>query len=248
MVLTLSRLRWALPASASVALLAVPLPALAACPGGGDRADWGVRYRFTAGDFVDGPGVPRWVHFLTEPIVVEVAPDGPSAGRLEPGDTIVRVDGHLVTTHDGSRRFFFPGAGATSLGVRRRGASVDVRVVPGTECVDLSLTERSAAPSVPPTRAWLGLRLQCAGCGLDPRTHRWRFRGPVSVASIARPGPAADAGVRPGDGLVEIDGLALTSPEGAARLAAAAPGDRVVLTLRREGRLRKVSVVVAEPP
>lgn len=50
---------------------------------------------------------------------------------------------------------------------------------------------------------------------------------------IATGGPAASAGLRVGDVLTHIDGLAVTSPEGARRLGAVKPGDKVRLTVRR---------------
>jgi hypothetical protein len=43
--------------------------------------------------------------FEAEPRVNKVDRGGPAHGRLKPGDTIVAIDGHLITTVEGGRRF-----------------------------------------------------------------------------------------------------------------------------------------------
>jgi hypothetical protein len=48
--------------------------------------------------------VRRWT-FRSEPRVEGVRDDGPSAGRLREGDVITAIDGALITTRDGARRF-----------------------------------------------------------------------------------------------------------------------------------------------
>jgi membrane-associated protease RseP (regulator of RpoE activity) len=56
---------------------------------------------------------------------------------------------------------------------------------------------------------------------------------PPELSMIAEGGPAGRAGLRVGDRLTHIDGLSVTSPEGARRLGAVKPGDKVRLTVRR---------------
>ncbi len=60
-------------------------------------------------------------------------------------------------------------------------------------------------------------------------------------------GPAARAGIEPGDVIVAIDGRPVTDPdELIVAIRAKAPGDAVVLTLREDGAEREVRVVLAE--
>lgn len=107
----------------------------ATCPVGVPvRAEFGIRYRFTAGDFMRQEGDVRWVHFLTEPVVTAVDPAGPANGTLEVGDVIVAIDGALITTREGSRRFFTAGEQPVEMRVRRNGRPVRVHVRPRVVC------------------------------------------------------------------------------------------------------------------
>lgn len=110
-----------------------------ACPPGtAPRADLGIRFRFAAGDFVDEEGRPRWVHFLSEPVITEVDPDGPAAGRLLPGDIIVAVDDDLITTRRGSFRFWFSHGEPVRVYVSRDGRPEVRRIRPSRECVPVN--------------------------------------------------------------------------------------------------------------
>ncbi len=66
------------------------------------------------------------------------------------------------------------------------------------------------------------------------------------VVSLTKGGPAQQAGVIPGDILLQIDGDLLESPRTLLRaLAARSPGDRVALNLLRAGELQQVSADLA---
>lgn len=107
-----------------------------ACPAdSASRADLGIRYRFVAGDFMEDERRPTWIHFLTEPVVVEVDPRGPAAGRLRPGDVVVAVDDYLITTREGSFRFWFNQSDSLTLRVLRGSTAMVLRIEPRTECV-----------------------------------------------------------------------------------------------------------------
>ena len=43
----------------------------------------------------------RSASFSTEPRIIRVAPDGPSAGLLRAGDLLIAVNGRLITTRSG---------------------------------------------------------------------------------------------------------------------------------------------------
>lgn len=112
------------------------LGASRSCPEGElPRADFGIRYRFTAGDFHKDPGRPRWVRFLTEPVVAEVDPDGPAVGRLRRNDVLVAVEGQLITTLEGSRLFWFVDRDEVRLEISRGGRAETVLVPPARVCV-----------------------------------------------------------------------------------------------------------------
>jgi len=62
---------------------------------------------------------------------------------------------------------------------------------------------------------------------------RWEFEENPRVFSVDDDGPAARAGLRRGDILTHIDGLALVSDEGGRRLGQVKPGDEVEFVYRR---------------
>lgn len=140
-------------------------------------------------------GVRQW-RFRAEPAVATVAPDGPSAGRLQPGDVIVSVNGRLITTSAGGREFSNATPGETvSLVVRRGGRETPVQVTPGRICLEqlLSLgTTRSPIAPRPPARA---------GEGTRPRVRVVTPPAPPAPGDAA-PGPGPAAPLPPGEPLV----------------------------------------------
>ncbi|HEU0114435.1 MAG TPA: PDZ domain-containing protein, partial [Thermomicrobiales bacterium] len=73
--------------------------------------------------------------------------------------------------------------------------------------------------------------------------------GPVRVAAAISGGPAADAGIEAGDVLVGLDGRRF-GPDAPASvtLLAHAPGDRVRIELRRDGRDQTVEATLGTKP
>lgn len=77
-----------------------------------------------------GGNAQRWV-FRAEPRVSGIDRNGPADGVLEPGDYIVAIDGKLIVTASGGRRFSaIEGGEAVVLTIRRDGRVFDERVVP----------------------------------------------------------------------------------------------------------------------
>src|SRR5262245_54300552 len=78
--------------------------------------------------------VREW-EFRSEPIVRGVESDGPTAGKLHDEDVITAIDGALITTREGSRRFsaIAPDQ-AITLTVRREGHEVQVPIKVGGIC------------------------------------------------------------------------------------------------------------------
>ncbi len=85
---------------------------------------------FTARD----DGRRSW-SFSSEPTVRTVKPGSPADGKIEDGDRLVAIDGHLVTTSEGGDRLanLIPGE-SVSIVVRRGSREMTVAVVPRSEC------------------------------------------------------------------------------------------------------------------
>jgi len=94
----------------------------------------------------DDPASVDW-EFRSEPVIEGIVSDGPAAGRLQPGDTLVSIDGHLITTAQGGRRFgHVTPQRDVVLRVRRDGREIDVTIEPGAVCPD---APAAAPPAVP---------------------------------------------------------------------------------------------------
>ena len=97
-------------------------------------------------------------------------------------------------------------------------------------------------------RGWLGLlpdelsRAESAALGLDPNVG-------ILLSSIVPDGPAADAGLEPGDVILGIDGEPIRSRQQALLLVARMnPGEQVEIDGWRDGQRFRTTLVVAERP
>ena len=207
--------------------------------------------------------------FSTEPRIRGLDKDGPAWGKLQDGDVLVAIDGVLITTREGGRRLanLTPNKPVT-LRVRRGGKEEDVTVVPRSGCNMPMLAVLGGgrpttpaiqrAPRTPPSpRVYpaaaapvdFGMEIDCGGCG-------WRREpggllvfytlDPPRVLSVVPGGPAAQAGIRPGDILLKINGIPLTSRDGGEHLGELRPGQPITLEIGRGGALRSVKVVPRE--
>jgi hypothetical protein len=93
---------------------------------------------------------------------------------------------------------------------------------------------------------WLGVSLECEGCSLSRMSAS--FRTPPAVAMVDVESPAARAGLRRGDTITAIDGVELVSREGGRAFATIEPAQRMALTVRRDGRERRVAVTAIMRP
>ena len=86
-------------------------------------------------------------------------------------------------------------------------------------------------------RAWLGVDLRSVP------------QGGAMVASVVRGGPAADAGIRPGDVITRVAGKQVpTVDDIAVQLARLEPGQRVAVELAQRGGTRTVQVALGQIP
>jgi S1-C subfamily serine protease len=97
-------------------------------------------------------------------------------------------------------------------------------------------------------RAWLGVAV--GPRPLPPRVAGRLDRGhAIEVIEIVEGSPADQAGLRPEDLLIELDGVALTATDDLQRLMTAERiGEPVKATLVREGELRSITLVPRELP
>lgn len=78
--------------------------------------------------------------FRSEPVIHALRANGPAEGKLRPGDVVVAVDGYLITTGEGGRRFSQPMPGRpVQLLVRRDGRMTSTTIVPDVYCGGVSV-------------------------------------------------------------------------------------------------------------
>ena len=206
------------------------------------------------------------VAYSVRPRVSWVEDNSPAyQAGLRAGDTIVTVDGFDITTPDGFERFAnaLPGQ-QVRLGVRKAGQERDVMVTPSANSSSSTIAEfytsrariaqrqgiRALQQAYRSPMGWLGLSIECEQCQVSTGSRRqnWVFRQPAAVKMVDVDGPANRAGLRRGDTLLAIDGVDLTTPEGGRAFASVEPNQRVTLTVRRDGRERRVPVVAVTNP
>ena len=103
-------------------------------------------------------------------------------------------------------------------------------------------------PSSGPKPLLFGFALDCTRCRLAPGDDDpmpvWRYVDLPRVAAVRPGSAAADGGVASGDTIVAVDGMSILSANGARRFSTVRAGDRVRLTLRRDGQERDVTVAL----
>lgn len=98
------------------------------------------------------------------------------------------------------------------------------------------------------TRGWLGVSMQDITPELA-ESFRLKKPGGALIAGVLRNGPADDAGIRPGDILLAVDGEAVAdSSEMLNLVAALPPGKTVTLTILRNNSEKSVKIKVGKRP
>ena len=156
-------------------------------------------------------------------------------------DALLRLDVRLGTDEGGP----VLDAGGGLLGMSTAGPRRRALVIPAAT-IDRVLDPLLAEGRI--ARGWLGVGLQPVAVPDSLRAVAGRDSG-MMVVSLADGGPAATAGVLPGDIMLDLDG---TPVRRARSLAAAMGPDRigqsVTLRLLRAGALQTLPVVIAARP
>jgi membrane-associated protease RseP (regulator of RpoE activity) len=212
----------------------------------------------TGGD----PSERIW-EFKSEPLIQGVDADGPAAGKLRTGDVITTIDGYLITTAEGGRRYAQVQPGVpVELAVRRGGGAVAVDVTPGSTC---RAQEYVSVPANPPLlrllpiagwpahritpKGWLGFGLSCINCVVKTgTTPLWTFSQPPVVNAVEPDSPAWKAGLRAGDRLLNIGGHPFITEQGARLFGAVMPGQPLALLYQRNGLTFPVDLVAGLRP
>src|SRR5262245_29223547 len=127
------------------------------------------------------------------------------------------------------------------MGVER----MSTRLTPGllllaaltTVLPDAPAWAKEPCPDGVPKTADLGFRTLTCNCyRRSVNGHiTWRFFDEPRIDVVTHGGPA-DGRLEEGDVITAIDGALITTRDGASRLGHAAPGEAIVLTVRRDGR------------
>jgi serine protease Do len=166
-------------------------------------------------------------------LVTEIQPGSAAAkAGLQRGDAIVRVDGETVDS-SGRLRNLVAAKGANAkvkLDVIRAGKPwvVDVQTAELADKENAGAKEKSKGPGE------LGLEFS----NLDAETRRElgmdaKTEGAVVVSRVARGSKAADSGIRPGDIVLEVNRVKVTSAEAAVGQIKGSKGDVLLLVSRR---------------
>jgi PDZ domain len=113
---------------------------------------------------------------------------------------------------------------------------------------------RAPEPPPPPPAilpdGWFGFGIECGECGWRRRGREvvWTFSSAPVVTNVEPGSPAARAGLRRGDQLTFVDGVALTRPEGGEKFVSIRPGQTVRWTYRRGGLIREATIRAERRP
>lgn len=217
----------------NIALLRLPDPLAAVLPAAAPTPRVGA-LALILGAASDGRATARLA------MVHDVGPawDSQAGGRIE---ALLRLDARIGRDEggpvlDSAGRLL----GMSTAGPRRRTLVIPAATV--NRVIDPLLAEGRIA------RGWLGVGLQPVAVPDSLRAAAGRDGG-MMVVNLASGGPAAQAGVLPGDILLDLDGTPLRRVRAlSAALGPERIGRRVSLRLLRAGALQTLSVVVAPRP
>ncbi len=165
-----------------------------------------------------------------------------------PYDDFIQIDAAVNKGNSGGPAFDLSGEviGINTAIFSPSGGSVGIAfAIPATtakQVVDQLIKKGSVQ------RGWIGVQIQPVTKDIAQSLGLAEEKGAI-VASPQSDGPAAKAGIKPGDVITAVNGETVQDPRDLARkVANIAPGDKAALTVWRNNKAEEVSVTIAAMP
>jgi serine protease Do len=198
---------------------------------------WGDSQALEVGDWVIAAGNPFGLGGSVTAGIVSAR--GRDLGA-SPFDDFIQIDAPINPGNSGGPLFNEDGevVGVDAAILSPTGSSVGIGFAIPSEVAKRIVAELREKGRI--DRGWLGVQVQdMEGTGI---------RG-VGIASVDRGGPAARAGLRPGDVVTAVNGQGVETSRSLIRtVAATPPGREVRLSVRRQGRELDIPVTVGRRP
>jgi serine protease Do len=194
---------------------------------------WGDSRQVEVGDWILAAGNPFGLGGSVTAGIVSARGRDLGAG---PFDNFLQLDAPINPGNSGGPIFNMDGqvVGVSTAIVSPSGGSVGIGFATPSELVMPIVAQLRNGGHI--ERGWLGVTVQDADNG-------------VAIQGVERNGPAAHAGMRPGDAIVAVNGERVETSRGLIRtVAAATPGSNVRLSVRRQGHEFDVPVTVGRRP
>ncbi len=195
---------------------------------------WGDSRTLEVGDWVVAAGNPFGLGGSVTAGIVSAHGRDIGSG---PYDDFIQIDAPINPGNSGGPLFNTDGevVGINTAILSPTGSSVGIGFAIPSELAGRIVAELRDKGRI--ERGWLGVAMQ------DIQEHG------VAIAEVVRNGPAGKAGMRPGDIVIAVNGLAVEDSRALLRaVAAIPPGQTARLTVQRQGRELDLSVTVGRRP
>jgi S1-C subfamily serine protease len=225
-------------AGAFVLMSVSVIPLRAQCATG-SYADLGYGFiSSTEGFALFREGDREFTRFLSNPVVHRTRGWD---GGFRDNDTIIAVNGAAATTREAAIAMGLARNSPLQFQVLRDGATFTLTINPRVVCHDNRRKK---------DHTWLGFALRCDDCEatlLDTGRKGWRFTRQPVVSRIDPTSNAMRAGLRVGDVVISVNGLAIETPQASEVLTRIPQGDndKVVLAVRRNEGIVRIEIEVA---
>ena len=202
---------------------------------------WGDSRVVEVGDWILAAGNPFGVGISVTAGIVSARGRDIGAG---PFDDFLQIDAPINPGNSGGPTFNLDGqviAVNTAI-VSPTGGSVGIGFAIPSEMAAKIVNDLREKGHI--DRGWLGVSVADV-----PGPHGPSEATGVAIANIDRTGPAARAGLRPGDVVLAVDGKRVDTAQGLIKaVAATPPGNSVKLSVRRSGQNIEIPVAVGRRP
>lgn len=199
------------------------------------HVSWGDSRHVEVGDWILAAGNPFGLGGSVSAGIISA--EGRDLGS-GPFDNFLQIDAPINPGNSGGPIFNMDGQviGVSTAIVSPSGGSVGVGFAIPSDIVSDIVTNLIAHGSI--ARGWLGVSVEDAQNGAG-----------VRIASVERDSPALRGGIRPGDVVLAVNGDKVETARSLIRaVAAAPPGNTVHLTVRRQGHVMELPIIVGRRP